>query len=88
MNGVIVLNKPKGKTSHDMVYLCRKLFHIKRVGHTGTLDPNATGVLPVCIGNATKAAVTAVQRLADLPQNGAVGPLTWNAIVNLYNEYR
>ena len=56
MNGVIVLNKPKGKTSHDMVYLCRKLFHIKRVGHTGTLDPNATGVLPVCIGNATKAA--------------------------------
>ncbi len=39
-------------------------------------------------GNATKAAVTAVQRLAGLPQNGAVGPLTWNAIVNLYNEYR
>ena len=39
-------------------------------------------------GNATKAAVTAVQRLSDIPQTGAVGPLTWNAIVNLYNEYR
>ncbi len=56
MNGVVVLNKPKGKTSHDMVYLIRRLFKIRRVGHTGTLDPNATGVLPVCIGNATKAA--------------------------------
>lgn len=56
MNGVIVLNKPKGKTSHDMVYACRRLFKIRRVGHTGTLDPNATGVLPICIGNATKAA--------------------------------
>ncbi len=56
MNGVIVLNKPKGKTSHDMVYACRRLFKLRRVGHTGTLDPNATGVLPICIGNATKAA--------------------------------
>lgn len=56
MNGVIILNKPKGKTSHDMVYFVRRLFGIRRVGHTGTLDPNATGVLPICIGNATKAA--------------------------------
>lgn len=56
MNGVIVLNKPKGKTSHDMIYLCRRLLHIRRIGHTGTLDPNATGVLPICVGNATKAA--------------------------------
>lgn len=55
MNGVIVINKPKGKTSHDMIYFCRKLFNIRKAGHTGTLDPNATGVLPVCIGNATKA---------------------------------
>ena len=39
-------------------------------------------------GNATKSAVTAVQKIAGLPQTGAVGPLTWNAIVNLYNEYR
>lgn len=56
MDGVIVINKPLGRTSHDMVGFCRKLFGIKKVGHTGTLDPDATGVLPVCIGKATKAA--------------------------------
>lgn len=56
MNGVIVIDKPFGKTSHDMVYFVRKTFGIKKVGHTGTLDPMATGVLPVCIGKATKAA--------------------------------
>lgn len=54
MNGIIVINKPLGKTSHDMVYFIRRLTGIKKVGHTGTLDPSATGVLPVCIGNATK----------------------------------
>lgn len=56
MNGIIILDKPVGKTSHDMVYTMRKLTGIKKVGHTGTLDPMATGVLPVCIGNATKVA--------------------------------
>jgi len=56
MNGIIVVNKPKGKTSHDIVYIMRRLTGVRRVGHTGTLDPNATGVLPICIGNATKAA--------------------------------
>ena len=56
MNGVIVINKPWGKTSHDMVYFIRKTFGMKKVGHTGTLDPAATGVLPICIGKATKAA--------------------------------
>lgn len=55
-NGIIVLDKPKGKTSHDMVYFIRRLTGVKKVGHTGTLDPDATGVLPICIGNATKAA--------------------------------
>lgn len=54
MNGIIVINKPLGKTSHDMVYFVRRLTGIKKVGHTGTLDPSATGVLPVCVGNATK----------------------------------
>lgn len=54
MNGIIVVNKPYGKTSHDMVYFVRRLTGIKKVGHTGTLDPAATGVLPVCVGNATK----------------------------------
>lgn len=56
MNGIIIIDKPQGKTSHDMVYFMRKLTGIKKIGHTGTLDPEATGVLPVCIGSATKAA--------------------------------
>lgn len=56
MNAVINLNKPKGKTSHDMVSFLRRLTGMRRVGHTGTLDPDATGVLPICIGTATKAA--------------------------------
>lgn len=55
MNGVIVIDKPKGKTSHDIVGLMRKKFGTRKVGHTGTLDPLATGVLPICIGNATRA---------------------------------
>lgn len=56
MNGVIIIDKPQGKTSHDIVGMMRRCFKTRRVGHTGTLDPLATGVLPVCIGNATKAA--------------------------------
>lgn len=56
MNGVIIIDKPKGKTSHDIVGILRKKFGTRKVGHTGTLDPMATGVLPVCIGNATRAA--------------------------------
>lgn len=56
MNGVIITDKPNGKTSHDVVAIMRRLFGTRRVGHTGTLDPLATGVLPICIGNATKAA--------------------------------
>ena len=54
-NGVILLNKTQGPTSHDMIYEIRRIFKTKKVGHTGTLDPMATGVLPICIGNATKA---------------------------------
>lgn len=56
MNGIVVIDKPKGVTSHDVVGMMRKRFGTRRVGHTGTLDPMATGVLPVCIGNATRAA--------------------------------
>lgn len=54
MNGVIIINKPKSYTSHDIVNIIRKKLNIKKVGHTGTLDPNATGVLPILIGQATK----------------------------------
>ena len=56
MNGIIIIDKPLGRTSHDMVYEMRKVTGIKKIGHTGTLDPMATGVLPVCIGSATKMA--------------------------------
>ena len=56
MNGVVVIDKPQGVTSHDVVGMLRKRFGTRRVGHTGTLDPLATGVLPVCVGNATRAA--------------------------------
>lgn len=54
MDGVINLFKPRGMTSHDAVYFIRKLLNTKKVGHTGTLDPNATGVLPICIGKGTR----------------------------------
>ncbi len=54
MDGVIIINKPKQYTSHDIVNIVRKQLNIKKVGHTGTLDPNATGVLPILIGKATK----------------------------------
>lgn len=54
MNGVIVVNKPKGFTSRDVVNEVSKYLETKKVGHTGTLDPLATGVLVLCIGKATK----------------------------------
>ena len=55
MNGVILIHKEKDFTSFDVVAVVRKLTGQKKVGHTGTLDPNATGVLPVLLGTATKA---------------------------------
>lgn len=54
MDGFINLNKPTGWTSHDCVAKVRKLLHIKRLGHGGTLDPAATGVLPLAVGRATR----------------------------------
>lgn len=54
MNGVLNIFKPKGMTSFDVVREVKKICKIKKVGHTGTLDPEAMGVLPVCIGRATK----------------------------------
>lgn len=54
MNGIININKSINMTSHDVVSIIRRKLKIKKVGHTGTLDPIAEGVLPICIGNATK----------------------------------
>lgn len=52
--GVVNINKPKGCTSHDVVARIRRKLHIKKIGHAGTLDPLATGVLPICVGKATR----------------------------------
>lgn len=70
--GILPLNKPKGLTSHDCVIKIRKLLHVKKVGHTGTLDPEASGVLPICIGRATKV----VEYMADYDK-------TYEAVVTL-----
>ena len=61
-NGLLIIDKPAGWTSHDVVAKLRRILGMKRVGHTGTLDPEATGVLPVAFGKAT--------RLADLIGEG------------------
>ncbi len=62
MNGILNINKPRAWTSHDVVAKLRGLLKIKRIGHTGTLDPEATGVLLVCIGKATRVAEYLVAR--------------------------
>lgn len=54
MFGFLNVYKPVGKTSHDVVAYFRKLLKIKKIGHTGTLDPFAEGVLPICVGNSTR----------------------------------
>ncbi|WP_050181407.1 tRNA pseudouridine(55) synthase TruB [Domibacillus robiginosus] len=56
MNGILPLWKEKGMTSHDCVFKARKILRTKKVGHTGTLDPDVEGVLPLCIGTATRLA--------------------------------
>jgi tRNA pseudouridine55 synthase len=56
VDGVLVIDKPAGPTSHDVVARVRRVLHADRVGHTGTLDPIATGVLPLVVGRATRLA--------------------------------
>jgi tRNA pseudouridine55 synthase len=56
LSGVLVVDKPEGPTSHDVVTLTRRVLGVSRIGHTGTLDPLATGVLPLVIGRATRLA--------------------------------
>ena len=54
VNGVLVVDKPEGLTSHDVVAVARRCLRERRIGHTGTLDPLATGVLPLACGRATR----------------------------------
>ena len=56
MNGIINVLKPPGMTSSDVVVYLRRLLRVKKVGHAGTLDPGAAGVLLICLGKATKIA--------------------------------
>jgi tRNA pseudouridine55 synthase len=56
VDGVIVVDKPEGLTSHDVVNRLRRLANTRKVGHLGTLDPMATGVLPLVLGRATRLA--------------------------------
>ena len=56
MDGILNINKATGMTSHDVVAKIRKILKQKRVGHAGTLDPAASGVLPICIGQGTRLA--------------------------------
>jgi len=58
MDGILVVDKPQGITSHDVVHRIRKTFAIKKVGHAGTLDPMATGVLVVLLGKCTKSSAS------------------------------
>ncbi|SEP58567.1 tRNA pseudouridine synthase B [Piscibacillus halophilus] len=76
MDGVIPLNKPKGMTSHDCVNRIRRLLKTKKVGHTGTLDPDAEGVLPICVGKATKIASLLTGQTKEYVAEISLGTLT------------
>ena len=71
MNGIIVIDKEPGFTSHDVVAKMRGICGQRKIGHTGTLDPMATGVLPVCLGSATKLC----DMLAEHKETPDAGPL-------------
>ena len=76
MDGIIVVNKPKGLTSRDVVNKICKIFNTKKVGHTGTLDPIATGVLIICIGKATKLVEILTSEEKEYIANVKLGILT------------
>lgn len=82
MNGIINVLKPPGMTSHDVVSYIRKVLNMKKVGHTGTLDPEAAGVLPVCIGKATKA----VQYLTG-KQKSYRANIKFGIVTDTYDSY-
>lgn len=91
MDGVIIINKPKGYTSHDVVNIVRKQLNMKKVGHTGTLDPNATGVLPILVGQATKISKYLIEHkktyiaTIELGEKRDTGDLEGNIIESDYN---
>ena len=76
LNGVLVINKEAGMTSADVVYHLRKILHIRKMGHAGTLDPEVTGVLPIAIGQATKLIELMHQRPKEYQGQGLFGYAT------------
>ena len=75
-NGVLIVNKPQDFTSFDVVAKLRGILHERRIGHGGTLDPMATGVLPVFVGGATKAADMAAAQAKEYIAGFALGYAT------------
>ncbi|MDO4174179.1 MAG: tRNA pseudouridine(55) synthase TruB, partial [Eubacteriales bacterium] len=75
-NGVLIINKPQDFTSFDVVAKLRGILHERRIGHGGTLDPMATGVLPVFVGGATKAADLAAAQAKEYVAGFALGYAT------------
>ena len=81
MNKIVNILKPTGMTSHDVVSRVRRILSIKKVGHTGTLDPDAAGVLPICIGRATK-----VSELILNKEKSYICELTLGASTDTYDS--
>lgn len=71
MDGIINVYKEKGFTSHDVVAKLRGILRMKKIGHTGTLDPAAEGVLPVCLGKGTRLCDMLTAQDKDLPGRAA-----------------
>ena len=82
MNGIINVLKPPGMTSHDVVSYIRKILNMKKVGHTGTLDPEAAGVLPICVGKATKV----VQYITDKKKRYRAN-IKFGIVTDTYDKY-
>lgn len=80
MDGILIINKEKGKTSHDIVYKVKKILN-EKVGHTGTLDPNATGVLPLLIGKGTQCSQYLIEHDKEYDVNLKLGIRTDTADV-------
>ena len=76
INGIINIYKEKGFTSHDVVAKLRGIMKQKKIGHTGTLDPQAMGVLPVCLGNATKLCDMMVEKEKEYIAQACLGIMT------------
>ena len=87
-DGILIINKPQGFTSFDVVAKCRKALQTKKVGHTGTLDPLATGVLVVCVGKATKLVelLTCDDKIYEVEMKFGIKTDTGDITGNVINE--